>query len=263
MSRIPLVVGNWKLHKTIRETADFCRALKEELLSGPKGAVFREKKAEAAVAPPFTALFAAAQALEGSPFFVSAQDAFWAESGAFTGEISPKMLADAGCRFAIVGHSERRQFFQETDESVNKKTFALSAQGLIPIVCVGETLKERQEGRAFPVVETQIAGGLKGLAVGKPDSLVIAYEPVWAIGTGQTATTEQAQEIQAFIRRLLEKVFSGPIARGIRILYGGSVKPENIAELMAMKDVDGALVGGASLEVKSFARIVSGAVSNS
>jgi triosephosphate isomerase len=234
--------------------------LKEDLLSGPGGPALREKKAEAAVAPPFTALFTAAQALEGSPVHVSSQDAFWAESGAFTGEISPKMLADAGCRFAIVGHSERRQFFHETDESVNKKTAALTAQGLIPIVCVGETLKERQEGQAFPVVERQIGAGLKGLNIKSAGELVIAYEPVWAIGTGQTATPEQAQEIQAFIRRLLEKIFSAPTAGEVRILYGGSVKPDNIAELMAMRDVDGALVGGASLEVKSFARIVNGCI---
>ncbi len=258
MSRIPLVVGNWKLHKTIREAADFCRSLKEELFSGPEGSALREKKVEVAVAPPFTALFSAARALEGSPIGVAAQDAFWAESGAFTGEISPKMLADAGCRFAIVGHSERRQFFHETDESVNKKAAALTAQGLIPIVCVGETLKERQEGQALAVVERQIAAGLKGLALRSAGELVIAYEPVWAIGTGLTASPEQAQEIQAFVRRLLEKIFPGPIAGEMRILYGGSVKPDNIAELMAMKDVDGALVGGASLEVKSFAGIVTG-----
>jgi triosephosphate isomerase len=201
MSRIPLVVGNWKLNKTIRETVDFCRSLKEELFSGPSGAALREKKVEVAVAPPFTALAAAAQALEGSFIGVSSQDAFWAESGAYTGEISPKMLADAGCRFAIVGHSERRQFFHETDESVNRKAAALAAQGLIPIVCVGETLKERQEGQASSVVERQVVTGLKGLAVGNPGAVVIAYEPVWAIGTGQTATSEQAQEIHAFIRR--------------------------------------------------------------
>ena len=258
MSRIPLVVGNWKLNKTIRETIDFCRALKEELFSGPEGPALRAKKVEVAVAPPFTALFPAAQALEGSFIGVSSQDAFWAESGAYTGEISPKMLADAGCRFAIVGHSERRQFFHEKDESVNKKAAALTAQGLIPIVCVGETLKERQEGLAFSVVERQIGEGLKSLVVGSADELVIAYEPVWAIGTGQTATPEQAQEMQAFIRRLLEKVFPVSIAGAMRILYGGSVKADNITELMAMKDVDGALVGGASLEVKSFARIVEG-----
>jgi triosephosphate isomerase len=258
MFRIPLVVGNWKLNKTIRETVDFCRSLNEELFSGPEGSALRARKVEVAVAPPFTALFSAAQALEGSLIGVSSQDAFWAESGAFTGEISPKMLADAGCRLAIVGHSERRQFFHETDESVNKKAAALFAQGLIPIVCVGETLKERQEGQAFSVVERQLAAGLKGLAVRTAEELVIAYEPVWAIGTGQTATPEQAQEVQAFIRQLLENFFPPPIAGGMRILYGGSVKPDNIAELMAMRDVDGALVGGASLEVKSFARIVKG-----
>ena len=260
MSRIPLVVGNWKLHKTIRETVDFCRSLKEELYCGPEGSALRAGKVEVAVAPPFTALSSAAQALEGSFIGVSSQDAFWAESGAYTGEISPKMLADAGCRFAIVGHSERRQFFHETDASVNKKAAALTVQGLIPIVCVGETLKERQEGQAFSVVERQIVEGLKSLAVRSPGELVIAYEPVWAIGTGQTATSEQAQEVQALIRRLLEKVFSPPIAGGMRILYGGSVKPENIAELMARRDVDGALVGGASLEVNSFSRIVKGCV---
>jgi triosephosphate isomerase len=260
MSRIPLIVGNWKLHKTIRETADFCRSLKDELLSGPAGPALREKKAEAAVAPPFTALFAAAQALGGSSISVSSQDAFWAESGAFTGEVSPKMLAEAGCRFAIVGHSERRQFFHETDESVNRKAAALIAEGLIPIVCVGETLKERQAGQAFSVAERQISAGLKGLAPKDAGQLVIAYEPVWAIGTGQTATPEQAQEIQAFIRRLLGKVFSPSLAGEMRVLYGGSVKPDNIADLMAMEDVDGALVGGASLEVKSFARIVNGCI---
>jgi len=263
MSRIPLVVGNWKLNKTIQETIAFCRTLKEELFSGPEGPALEAKKVEVAVAPPFTALFPAVQTLEGAPIGVSSQDAFWAESGAYTGEISPQMLKDAGCRFAIIGHSERRQFFHETDESVNKKAAALTARGLIPIVCVGESLKERQDGKAFSVVERQIGAGLKGLAVGSADDLVIAYEPVWAIGTGQTATPEQAQEIQAFIRGLLEKIFPGPIAGALRILYGGSVKPDNIAELMAMKDVDGALVGGASLEVKSFARIVKGCLPKS
>ena len=258
MSRIPLVVGNWKLNKTIRETVDFCRSLKEELLKEPEESALRARKVEVAVAPPFTALSSAAQVLEGSFVGVASQDAFWAESGAYTGEISPKMLSDAGCRLAIVGHSERRQFFHETDESVHKKAAALIAQGLIPIVCVGETLKERQEGQAFSVVERQIAAGLKELAVRTAEALVIAYEPVWAIGTGQTATPEQAQEVQALIRRVLGKVFPSPIAGEMRILYGGSVKPDNIAELMAMKDVDGALVGGASLEVKSFVRIVKG-----
>ncbi len=257
MSRIPLVVGNWKMYKTIRETADFCRLLQEELGSRPEAAALKEK-VEVAVAPPFTSLASAAQALKGSFIGVSSQNAFWAESGAYTGEVSPQMLADAGCRFAIVGHSERRQYFHETDDSVNKKAAALLAQKLVPIVCVGETLKERQEGKAFAVVERQIRDGLKGLKVGKARDLVVAYEPVWAIGTGQTATPQQAQEIQAIIRQEIGKAFSPAIAEEMRILYGGSVKPENIADLMGMKDVDGALVGGASLEVKSFARIVLG-----
>jgi triosephosphate isomerase len=187
---------------------------------------------------------------------LAAQDVFWAESGAYTGEVAPRMLKDAGCRMAIVGHSERRQYFHETDESVNRKAAALLKEGLIPIVCVGETLAERKEKLTFRVVERQIRDGLKGLAVNDPLQLVIAYEPVWAIGTGQTATPQQAQEVQAFIRKLLGEVFSPPIARGMRILYGGSVKPDNTAELMAMEDVDGALVGGASLEVKSFGQII-------
>jgi triosephosphate isomerase len=171
------------------------------------------------------------------------------------------MLADAGCRFGIVGHSERRQYFHETDESVNKKAAALIKEGLIPIICLGETLAERQGGSTFAVVERQTREGLKGLGVKDPERLVIAYEPVWAIGTGQTATPNQAQEVQAFIRKIMGEIFSSPMAQGIRILYGGSVKPENIGELMAMNDVDGALVGGASLEVKSFAKIIRGCIS--
>lgn len=254
MARIPLIVGNWKMNKTIQETADFCLLLKEEV------AALQGRGAEVAVAPPFTALHAAAQALQGSSIFVAAQDVFWAESGAFTGEISPKMLANAGCRFGIVGHSERRQYFHETDDSVNKKAAALMKEGLVPIVCLGEALAERQGGITFSVVERQTREGLKGLAVKAPTDLVIAYEPLWAIGTGQTATPQQVQEVQAFIRKLVGQIFSLPLAGGIRILYGGSVKPENIAELMVMEDVDGALVGGASLEVKSFAQIVKGSV---
>jgi len=178
MARIPLIVGNWKMNKMIQETADFCLLLKEEV------AALQGKGVEVAVAPPFTALHAAAQALLGSSVSVAGQDVFWAESGAFTGEISPKMLANAGCRFGIVGHSERRQYFHETDDSVNKKTAALMKEGLVPIVCLGETLAERQGGITFSVVERQTREGLKGLAVKAPTDLVIAYEPVWAIGTG-------------------------------------------------------------------------------
>jgi triosephosphate isomerase len=250
MSRIPLIAGNWKMFKTIPETVDFCKRLKAEI------GTLQGKKIEAAVAPPFTAIAAAAQALQGSPIRVASQDAFWAESGAYTGEISVRMLKDAGCSLGIVGHSERRQYFQETDDSVNKKAVALMKEGIIPIVCVGETLAERQGKVAFQVVERQIRQGLKGLPVEDPSIVVIAYEPVWAIGTGQTATPQQAQEVHAFIRKLLGEVFSPSLSQEIRILYGGSVKPENTSELMGMEDVDGALVGGASLEVKSFAQII-------
>ena len=252
MARTPLIVGNWKMYKTIQETTDFCLRLKVEL-SAALG-----QRMEVAVAPPFTALAAAAQALRGSSISVSAQDVFWAESGAYTGEVSAKMLADVGCRFAIVGHSERRQYFGETDDSVHKKAAALIEEGLIPILCLGETLTERQAGSAFSVVERQTRQGLNGLAPKDPQDLVIAYEPVWAIGTGQTATPKQAQEMQAFIRKLVGEISSSPMSRGVRILYGGSVKPESIVDLMAMDDVDGALVGGASLDVQSFSRIIKG-----
>jgi len=255
MARTPLAVGNWKMYKTIAETTDFCLRLKDEIASAGG------KQVGVAVAPPFTALSAAAQALRGSFIAVAAQDVFWVESGAYTGEVSPKMLADVGCRFVIVGHSERRQYFHETDDSVNKKAAALIKEGLVPILCLGETLAEHQGGSTFAVVERQTREGLRGLAVKDPEKLVIAYEPVWAIGTGQTATPNQAQEVQASIRNLVAEIFSPQLAQGIRILYGGSVKPENIGELMTMNDVDGALVGGASLDVKSFARIVSGSIS--
>jgi triosephosphate isomerase len=252
MARTPLIVGNWKMYKTIAETTEFCLALKNEMAS------VKGKKVEVAVAPPFTALTAAVQALQDSSISVAAQDVFWAESGAYTGEVSPRMLKDAGCRLCIVGHSERRQYFHETDESVSKKAIALMRERLIPIVCLGETLTERQRGSTLSVVERQTREALKGLTALDPQTLVIAYEPVWAIGTGQTATPNQAQEVQAFIRQLLEKIFSPAMAQGVRILYGGSVKPENTVELMAMGDVDGALVGGASLEVQSFSRIIKG-----
>ena len=253
MSRTPLIVGNWKMHKTIQETKDFCLRLKNEL-AGLKGS-----PVEVAVAPPFPALAVAAEALLGSSISVAAQDTFWAESGAFTGEVSPPMLLDAGCRYAIIGHSERRQYFYENDESVNKKAAALMKAGLIPILCLGESLSERQGALAFSVVERQLRLGLKDGGAKNPADLVIAYEPVWAIGTGQTATPQQAQEIHALLRSRLKELFPPAMAEGVRILYGGSVKPDNTAQLMAMEDVDGALVGGASLDVPSFAGIVRGA----
>ena len=253
MRRTPLIVGNWKMFKTIPETVDFCRSLKKEL----SGTV---ESAEVAIAPPFTALRAAAESLKGSSVAVSSQNVFWAETGAFTGEISPLMLKDAGCRFAIIGHSERRQYFGETDEGVNKKAAAAMKSGLVPIVCVGETLAERQAGTTFSVVERQTRGGLKGLPVKDARDLVVAYEPVWAIGTGQTATPEEAQEVHASLRKLLGQIVGPSLAEGVRLLYGGSVKPENIGELMGKEDVDGALVGGASLDPGSFAKIVKGSM---
>lgn len=252
MSRIPFIVGNWKMHKTIAETRDFCERLKQEW------AAIGKNKAAAAVAPPFTSLAAAADVLKGSPIGIAAQDVFWETKGAYTGEVSPGMLADAGCRLAIVGHSERRQFFYETDESVNRKVSALKEAGLVPILCIGETLSERQGGRTLAVVERQMRQGLKGFTVAKTGDLAIAYEPVWAIGTGQTATPRQAQEIHSFLRGLLQDLFTPEAADRIPILYGGSVKAENIGDLMAEKDVDGALVGGASLEVQSFLSILRG-----
>ncbi len=254
MTRKPLIAGNWKMYKTIPETVDFCRRLRDELGGADKGV-------EVAVAPPFTALAAAAESLRGSDISVSAQDVFWAENGAYTGEVSPGMLRDAGCRMAIIGHSERRQFFNETDEGVNKKAAAAMKEGLVPIICVGETLAERQGGSTLSVVERQTRGALKNLPLKNPADLVIAYEPVWAIGTGQTATPAQAQEVHASIRGFLADILSRQAAGGIRILYGGSVKPGNISELMGMEDIDGALVGGASLEVDSFIQIIRGAIS--
>jgi triosephosphate isomerase len=207
---------------------------------------------EVVIAPPFTSLAVAAKFMKGSPVKLSAQDVFWETAGAYTGEISPLMLKDCECDYVIVGHSERRQYFGETNETINKKIGACQKEGLGVIMCIGETLQQREAGQTFKVLEEQIKEGLKGLS---SEGLVIAYEPVWAIGTGKTATKEQAQEAHQFIRAVLRQLY-GPEADEIRILYGGSVKPENIAELMAQPDVDGALVGGASLKVDSFVKIV-------
>lgn len=212
---------------------------------------------EVVIAPVFTALKTVADKLEGSNIRVSGQDcAIQNDFGAHTGEIAPVMLKDAGCSHVIVGHSERRQFYGETDESVNWKTMAALAAGLTPIVCVGEMLNEREAGNAESVVKTQLEGGLKGLTVGDLGRIIIAYEPVWAIGTGKTATPEQAQEMHGFIRGVIAETHGAEAAEGLQILYGGSVKPDKIAELMAQADVDGALVGGASLDAESFAKIV-------
>ena len=252
MARKKFVCGNWKMHKTVAEAAALVRELRAGL-GESAGAV------QVAVAPPFTALSAVGEALRGSSIELSAQDVHWEPQGAFTGEVSAPMLAEVGCRHGIVGHSERRQLFGETDETVRKKTGALLAAGLRPIVCVGETLAEREAGKTLAVVDRQVRAGLAGLPAASLAAITVAYEPVWAIGTGRTATSAQAQEVHAAIRGILREL-AGSVADGIRIQYGGSVKPENARELMNQPDVDGALVGGASLKAADFVAIVKGAL---
>jgi triosephosphate isomerase len=251
VARRKFVCGNWKMHKTVAEALGLVRELRDGL--GPEAAV------EVAVAPPFTALHAVAGAIAGSPLALAAQDVHWEAQGAFTGEISAPMLAEVGCRHGIVGHSERRQLFGETDETVRRKVGALLAANVLPIVCVGETLIERDESRTLEVVDRQVRGALAGIPASALAAITVAYEPVWAIGTGKTATSAQAQEVHAAIRKILREL-GGDAADAIRIQYGGSVKPENAAELMSQPDVDGALVGGASLKAKDFIAIVKGAL---
>ena len=250
--RTPFVVGNWKLNKTIAEALALVTELKNQLGAARGVAV--------GVAPVFTAIHAVAKRLEGSAIATCAQDCFWEKSGAFTGEVSAAMLADAGASWAIVGHSERRQFFGDTNESVGKKARAVLAGGLGAIVCVGEMLAERDAGKTLAVVDAQLAGALDGIdAATATQRLVIAYEPVWAIGTGRTATPAQAQEVHAHIRKRLAERWSADTANQVRIQYGGSVKAANAEALMAEPDIDGALVGGASLEAADFVAIVKAA----
>jgi triosephosphate isomerase len=248
--RQPLIAGNWKMYKTQGEA----RALAREIRQGLPGA----NRAEVMVAPPYTALAAVAGELAGSPIRLAAQDTFWERQGAYTGAISPGMLLDAGCYYAIVGHSERRQHFGDTNQSVNRKLLAALETGLVPILCVGEILEERQAGQTLHRVAEQIREGLEGVAGDAREKVVIAYEPVWAIGTGLTATPAQAQEVHAFIRSLLRE-FLGPAAETTRILYGGSVTPDNALSLLSEPDIDGALVGGASLKSDSFLKIIAAA----
>jgi triosephosphate isomerase len=245
--RRPVIAGNWKLNKTIVEAVSFVKQL-SPLVSGISNV-------EIVIAPVFTALSKVSDAMAGSNIKLSAQDCFWEPEGAFTGEVSPALLKDAGCSYVIVGHSERRQFFGESDTTVNKKVKAVISNGLAAIVCVGETLEEREAGQAFTVVGGQVDKALEGLTCADMEQVVIAYEPVWAIGTGRTATMEQAQEVHEFIRSRIEKLLGIAVSAGTRILYGGSVKPDNVKSLMAQADVDGALIGGASLNVHSFSEI--------
>ncbi|WP_338833898.1 Triosephosphate isomerase [Moorella humiferrea] len=244
--RRPIIAGNWKMHNTTEKARELV-----ELLKPLVGA----SDVEVVVCPPFTAIAATVNAAAGSNIAVGAQDLFWEDWGAYTGEVSGPMLKDLGCRYVIIGHSERRQYFGETDATVNKKLHAALRHDLVPIVCVGETLDEREAGKTLEVVRRQVEDGLKGLTPDQVETLVVAYEPVWAIGTGRTATAADAQEVIAFIRKTLKAMY-GERAELTRIQYGGSVKPENIAELMAQPDIDGALVGGASLDAVSFAAIV-------
>jgi triosephosphate isomerase len=247
-SRKPLIAGNWKMYKTSSEAQQTAAEI-VRLTSNTTGV-------DILIAPPFTALSEVYRIVAGTNVCLGAQNLFWEKEGAFTGEISPAMLKDAGCSHLIIGHSERRQYFGETDDTVNKKIRAAINFDLIPVLCVGETEKERDAGQTFYVLDKQIKKGLEGFSFEDVARLVVAYEPVWAIGTGKTATREQAQEAHHFIRSLLEKLFGKTASQTVRILYGGSVKPGNIKELMDMPDVDGALVGGASLDAKTFSDIV-------
>ena len=244
--RTPVIAANWKMHKTTEETRDFITRFVP--------LVQDVRDVEIVIAPPFTSLAVAAKFLKGSNIKLAGQNLFWEEKGAYTGEISPLMLKDVECEYVIIGHSERRQYFGETDETVNKRIRAAIENGLKVIMCIGETLEEREAGKTFDVLKTQLSGGLKDITA--HDMLLIAYEPVWAIGTGKTASPEQAEEAHRFIRDELAKMFGNDASEQIRILYGGSVKPENVASLMAQENVDGGLVGGASLQPDSFARIV-------
>jgi triosephosphate isomerase len=248
--RKPVVGGNWKMHKTVTEARSLALEIRHALVNVAD-------RVDVVLCPPFVALPAVAETLKDSKIILGAQNCHWEEKGAFTGEISVPMLKDLGCSYCIVGHSERRHKFGEPDDWVCRKVHTLHLHGLVPIVCVGETLDERQSGNTKDIVRGQILASLRDVGTEEMLKTTVAYEPVWAIGTGKTATPDQAQEVHAFIRNILIDVYGLEVALRVRIQYGGSVKPENMAELMAQPDIDGALVGGASLEASSFAKIVS------
>jgi triosephosphate isomerase len=246
--RRPLIAGNWKMYKTPEEAAETARQLVDRVAD--------VTDVDIMIAPAFTALATVFKVIQNSPVALGAQNLFWENEGAYTGEVSAPMLKSMGCQYGIIGHSERRQYFGETDETVNKRIQAAIRVGLKPVLCVGETEKERESEQTLSVLDKQVKTGLKGLVLDQLDMLTIAYEPVWAIGTGKTATDDQAQEVHQFIRSLVEKNFGAALSECIRILYGGSVKPDNIEALMSMPDIDGALVGGASLDAESFSQII-------
>ncbi|MCD5397682.1 triose-phosphate isomerase [candidate division NPL-UPA2 bacterium] len=246
--RKPLIAGNWKMNKTPSEAGELARILKDKLEG--------ESSPDIVLCPPFTALDVVARAIQGSHLGLGAQNLYWKEEGAYTGEVSASMLKELGCRYVIIGHSERRQYFGESNETVNRKVKAALKFDLIPLVCVGERLEEREEGKTFSVVENHIREGLRGLEKQDILRMIVAYEPVWAIGTGRTATPQQANEVHGYLRELLADIYGTEIAYQVRIIYGGSVSPNSVSGLMAEAEIDGALVGGASLQADSFAEIV-------
>jgi len=248
MNRRPLIAGNWKMHLTLAEAVRLAQAVAATCAACPDRDVM--------IAPAFTALASVCTAVKESPLLVGAQNIAWEKEGAYTGEISPVMLTDLGVSLALVGHSERRQLFGEDNAMINRRLHGALNAGIAPILCIGETLAEREDGRAFPVLEHQMREGLQDVSEEQMQRVVLAYEPVWAIGTGRTASKEQAQEVHAYLRQILSGLFEKIIADTTRILYGGSVKPDNIDNLMAQPDIDGALVGGAALNAESFDRII-------
>ena len=246
--RKSIIGGNWKMNKTSKEVEELVKDLIQELGD--------YKGVDTVIFPPFIYLERVDSLLKGTSIALGAQNMFWEEKGAYTGEVSPLMLVDVGCRYVILGHSERRQHFGETDNWINKKIKTALRFGLTPVLCVGERLEERKSGRAEEIVSSQLKGCLSGINPSQVEKIVIAYEPVWAIGTGETATPHQAQQMHRFIRENLQEMFGESVANSVRIQYGGSVKPDNIKQLMQQQDVDGALVGGASLNAASFVKIV-------
>jgi triosephosphate isomerase (TIM) len=243
-----IIAGNWKMNKTLDESIELAQAIKDKAAD--------VQNVDVVLCPPFTNLSSVVDVVKGTTIGVGAQNLHWEQKGAYTGEVSADMLKSVGCQYVIIGHSERRQFFDESDENVNKKIKAALAAGLLPIVCVGESLKEREADKTNEVVETQIKGAFKDISSSDVENLILAYEPVWAIGTGKVATPQQAQEVHEFIRSLFKAIYSEQIAEKIRIQYGGSMKPGNAAELLANPDVDGGLIGGASLDADSFMGII-------
>jgi len=246
--RVPMIAGNWKMNLVSKEAADLAAAIKKNLSP--------DLKHEVLLAPSFTNLHCVKAAIAGAPIILASQDVAWEEKGAFTGAVSPAQIKDAGCTHAIIGHSERRKIFLETDAVINKKMKTAIKDSIVPVFCIGETLEERETQRTYRVLETQLNGAFEGITAEQASKVIIAYEPVWAIGTGKTATPDQAQDAHTFIRKQMARIYGNEFADAVRILYGGSVKADNVDQLMAMPDIDGALVGGESLKADKFTRVI-------